>query len=147
MASQKEKREQLHLKEAAIQNALAWIAENPLKRNTHSASKKFGVPKTTLYDRYKQRATSTVEIHHQQQLLNNVEEEYLTRMIILYSHRGLALNYQRLKEVAEAIFQKRTGHYHSFGDRWYRKFLKRHDNIQFTKVSIYLLFLFKLQCV
>ena len=106
--------------EAALQLALADLAKQD-KPNYLATSKKYGVPRRALSDRFTGKTVSRQEAaseHHQ--CLDTAQEEALIGLINRLINRGLPPTNYIVKNLAEEIIRRPVG------KNWSSQFVKRH---------------------
>ena len=106
--------------EANLQLALADLTKQD-KPNYLATSKKYGLPRKTLSDRFTGRTVSRPEAasqHHQ--CLDTAQEEALIGLINRLTNRGLPPTNCMVKNLAEEIIGRPVG------KNWSSQFVKRH---------------------
>lgn len=95
-----------------------------------AAGRKYGVPRTTLTNRYYDRAKPKTEVHVQQQLLTAEEEIAIERWISRLDDIGIPPKVSHLYQIVTSILRKRdtTNTPADVGHHWITRFLNRHPN-------------------
>lgn len=96
-----------------------------------AAGRKYGVPSTTLTNRYHGRAKSKSEAHVDQQLLMVEEEKAIETWISRLGDAGILPRLSYLRQLAASIIQQRTPHESEvkIGEHWVARFLDRHPDL------------------
>lgn len=126
--------------EQKIQHALNALNENP-NLSVSAAGRRYGVPKTTLANRYRGRTKPRWEAHTQQQLLTPEEESAVEGWIKRLDDIGIPPKVSQLYQIVTSILRKRNspsstenrpGNTHTHvGDHWISRFLDRHPDIAY----------------
>lgn len=120
----------LRYSEADLARALLEINNAELTLN--AASKKYGIPKSTLHNNLKNKVPNTRKMGRQP-VLNEIEENRLEHWIISKAMMGFPMHPTEVKDAVQHIL-KETGRPNPFqenrpGDKWLKLFLQRHPNI------------------
>jgi len=113
--------------EIAIQNALKDI-ESGQVISIRAAATKWGVPKSTLYDRANGRTNRRVAQQPQQRLTPD-QERFLTDWILEQSVHGCLPTHARVREMALRILQI-NGEREPLGRKWTEGFITRNPRVK-----------------
>ncbi len=108
-----------------IKNALKEVQMGVSQR---IVSKKYGIPRATLYDRINGSESATKAQEHLQRL-SAVEEGLLSDWIVNQSALGLSPTHQQLRELAVRVLAAR-GDLQPLGKRWMEGFLRRNPRVK-----------------
>ncbi|KAF5378694.1 hypothetical protein D9757_010747 [Collybiopsis confluens] len=112
--------------EERIQQAITSIknhAEQGIVYSIRKAAKAFGVPCSTLQDRYNGKATRAEAHAHQQNLVPS-QEDILVQWIKAQAQRGIPLSHQVVIDHASEIAGK------PMGSKWIQQFLHWHPDLK-----------------
>ncbi|TVY12490.1 hypothetical protein LARI1_G009648, partial [Lachnellula arida] len=111
-----------------VQLALRAIASGMTQK---TAGLEYGVPRGTLQDRIKGRL-SRQEAHTFQQRLSMIQEDHLTKWVLVQESIGLAPTHQQIKTFAGRIASNQ-GDAKPMGKRWMAGFLRRNPILKTKK--------------
>ena len=131
-------REELAAQEARVRQAVNGVL-NGTFQSGYQAATALNVPRSTVYDRLKNKP-SRVTARQSQQNLSPAEEKALAKWIQDSARTGFPVRHATVREMAEAIRQRRVNKinedgielisYQKLGQLWTTRFLKRHPHLR-----------------
>ncbi|XP_037825734.1 uncharacterized protein LOC119613770 isoform X1 [Lucilia sericata] len=136
-STERKKRSLYQYSEESLKNALKEI-----RAGTSSilrASKKYGVPRSTIQDRIHGRIADNAKKIGSHTVLSEDEEECVVKWCEAHANNGVTLKAKDLLDTVEAIVKKRQRSTPFIngrpGRRWYWGFSKRHPHLKFREIK------------
>jgi helix-turn-helix, Psq domain len=98
-------------------------------KSIRACAKAYGVPESTLRNRYHRTSTSRQQARQEQQRLSPRHEGLLINWILVSEECGHPVNYPQIREFV-TLLSTSSGDTSSIGVCWVRRFIKRHPELR-----------------